>query len=300
MERLVIISPVYNEAAHIERVAAAMQAQTRAPDLWVVVDDGSTDDTLELLRRLEPEIGFLQVVEAPPAPELAATRDRLAAAAAPRAFNVGLAAAGDDFDFVGKLDGDIELPPDYYERMLERFAADPALGLAGTVLVEDHDGEWKRIPIPAYHVHGAVKLYRRACFDAIGGVRDTLGWDTIDETYARLHGWQTRSFEDIAGRHHRHWGSAQGRLRGRARHGVCAWICGYGPGWIALRSLKLALAKPRVLSGFAFAFGYARAAIVRTPRVDDVAFRRLVRRELRGRIVRALLPPPLRRPRIAG
>ena len=300
MDRLVIISPLYNEAAHLESVARALSAQTRPPDLWVAVDDGSTDGTGELLERLEREIPFLKVVTAPPAPDLLATRDRLAAAAAPRAFNVGLAAAGDDFDFVGKLDGDIELPADYYERMLDRFAADPSLGIAGGVLVEDHDGVWKRIPIPAYHVHGAVKLYRRPCFDDIGGVRDTLGWDTIDETYARLHGWQTISFADIIGRHHRHWGSADGRLRGRARHGVCAWICGYGPTWIALRSLKLAAAKPRVLSGFAFAFGYARAAVVRTPRVDDPAFRRLVRRELRGRMLRAVTPPSLRRPRTAG
>jgi poly-beta-1,6-N-acetyl-D-glucosamine synthase len=282
---LLLITPVRNEADHIVRTARALAAQTRPPDLWLVVDDGSDDATPELLRSLQSEIGFLRVL-ATPRDHTAVGPDRLALAAEARAFNWALSqVAIEDFDYVGKLDGDIELPPEYYERMLARFAEQPALGIAGGVLEErTRGGGWEVDRNPDYHVRGALKLYRRACFEAIGGIEERLAWDTIDEAYARLHGFATRSFDDVVGRHHRPAGSADGTLRGRARHGQCAYILHYGAGWVALRSLKAATEWPQGLSGVAYMYGYLRAAARREPRVDDPAFRRLVRRELRGRL----------------
>src|SRR5262245_53186372 len=122
---LLIISPVRNEATHIEAVARAMGAQSRPPDEWIVVDDHSSDGTAELLGELALELPFLRVLTAPE-DTLPEGADRLALAAAPRVFNFGLANARTaDWAFVGKLDGDIELPADYFERLLDRFAADP-------------------------------------------------------------------------------------------------------------------------------------------------------------------------------
>src|SRR5450631_1475637 len=132
-ERLTIVSPVLNEARHIEAVVRGMQSQTRSPDEWIVVDDGSDDGTLDLLRRAVEDVPFMQVVEAP-AMRLAAGADRLHHATEARAFNYGLSLAS-GFTHVGKLDGDIELPPDYYERLLGRFRDDASLGIAGGVLV---------------------------------------------------------------------------------------------------------------------------------------------------------------------
>jgi poly-beta-1,6-N-acetyl-D-glucosamine synthase len=280
---ILIVSPVRNEADHIERVARAVAAQTVPPDLWIVVDDHSTDGTREILSALRGEIGFLRVIGAPAANELPAHRDRLGAAAAPRAFNAGLRTVdASAYDFVCKLDGDVELPPDYFEQLLRRFDADAGLGIACGDLVEQFGDEWRRIAIPEHHVHGALKLYSRRCFADIGGVRDTLGWDSIDEATARRLGYTTRSFRDVIVRHNRHWGSADGKLRGRARHGVAAWIIGYGPGWAFVRSLKLASVRPRGVSGGAFLFGYLRAALRGTARVEP-ELRRHVRSELRGR-----------------
>jgi glycosyltransferase involved in cell wall biosynthesis len=288
-DRLLIVSPVRNEAAHIERVARAVAAQTRPPDAWVVVDDGSDDDTRAILRSLEPEIPFMLVVAAPERHPVGRQRDRLAAAAAPRAFNAGLACAdAGSYTHVGKLDGDVELPPQYFEQLLDRFAQDPVLGIACGDLVEPHGTGWKRIRIPEHHVHGALKLYSRACFEAIGGVQERLGWDTIDETYARLYAFRTRSFADLVAVHHRPWASADGRLRGCARHGTCAFIARYGPGWVALRSLKIATTRPLGLAGLAFLFGYLRAAVLSVPRVEDDEFGCFVRREHRRRIRRSL------------
>lgn len=289
-QSILIVSPVRNEAAHIERVVRSVGAQTLAPVRWIVLDDGSTDGTLERLRALEGELPFMTVLERDSS--VGAARDRLARAAAPRALNAALATADwRQHTHVMKLDGDIELPPHYLRTIAERFAADPTLGLAGGVLVEPQaDGSMKPIRIPATHVHGALKCYSRACFEAIGGVQERLGWDTIDETYARMRGFRTRSFSDLVSVHHRPLGSADGTLRGRARHGECAYIAHYGPLWVGLRSLKVARSRPLGLSGAAFLYGYGRAALVHTQRVPDPDFRRFVRHELRERMLGALRP----------
>ena len=290
-ERVLIISPVRNEAAHIERVARSVAAQTRTPIAWIVVDDGSTDDTFARLRALEREIGFLEVHARPADTEPVV--DRLARAAAPRTFNDGLKLAGDvHFTHIMKLDGDIDLPPDYVERLLERFAEDPQLGMACGNLIEPRGDRMALLPIPPTHVHGALKCYTRACWDAIGGVQERLGWDTIDETYARMRGFRTRNYMDIMAIHLRPHASADGTLRGRARHGQCAYIAHFGPVWIALRSLKIARSRPLGISGLAFFYGYVRAWARRVEQVPDREFRRFARRELRLRMLRAVTRAP--------
>jgi poly-beta-1,6-N-acetyl-D-glucosamine synthase len=291
--RILVVSPVRNEAAHIERVVRAMAAQELAPERWIVIDDSSTDGTLEILRSLAPEIPFMDVLEAPLHPPDAVVRDRLARAFDARNFNAGLAA--DDwtaYTHIMKLDGDIELPPPYLRVLMDRFAANPRLGLAGGVLAEPTpEGTLRPLVIPRHHVHGAVKCYTHACFAAIGGMQERLGWDTIDETYARMRGFATVSFEDLVSTHHRPWGTADGALRGRARLGECAYITQYPPSWAILRTVKLLSTRPRGMVGLAYLFGYCRAAVRRTERVRDRAYRRFTHRELRRRMVGFALRP---------
>jgi poly-beta-1,6-N-acetyl-D-glucosamine synthase len=293
-QRLLLISPVHNEEAYLELVADAVARQTRPPDRWVVVDDGSTDGTAEILARLAERIDFLQVVDATKLPPKGTVKDRLATAAAPRAFNVGLGSvAWRSFTHIAKLDGDTELPPYYFERLLGEFARDPELGLAGGLYADPdpHGDGWKVVKVPSeYHVPGTLKCYSRACLEAMGGVQERLGWDTIDETYARMRGYRTRAFPHLVVHHHRPWGSADGTLRGRARHGQCAYVAHFTLPWVALRAFKLARTRPRGLSGVAFLYGYLRSAVRGVARVEDPEFRRFVRRELRGRMRGGLAP----------
>jgi biofilm PGA synthesis N-glycosyltransferase PgaC len=285
--RVLIITPVRNEAAHIELVARGLAAQSRRPERWIVVDDGSDDGTPEILRRLATELDFISVVSTPPEFTVAAA-DRLAVAAAPRAFNFGLGSLGEDelrgYTHIGKLDGDIELRPDYYEAILAEFAREPGLGIAGGIVLERRDGEWGPTSSAREHVRGALKLYTRDCFEAIGGVREILGWDGVDEVMARMDGFQTRSFDHAEALHHRETGSADGRLRGHARWGEAHWILQHGPLWTALRAAKVAKSRPRPLSGVAYLYGYARAAAHRVPRIEIDGYREFVRAEQRRRI----------------
>jgi glycosyltransferase involved in cell wall biosynthesis len=292
MARLLLVTPARDEAAHLERTIRAVAAQTRTPDLWLVVDDGSSDATPAILARWAAQLPFLRVLRAPQNDNQAAG-DRLAVAAEARAFNwaLGCVEVG-EFTHLGKLDADIELPPHYFERLLERFEREPGLGVAGGGLLEQGRDGWHLTKVPAHHVRGALKLYSRECFAAIGGIEERLGWDTIDETYARMHGFSTRSLPGLDARHHRPVGSRDGSLRGKARHGRCAYILRYSAWWVALRSFKVACSRPFGLSGLAFFYGYARSALRRDERVEDERFRRFVAAELRARA--RLAPPPQR------
>jgi glycosyltransferase involved in cell wall biosynthesis len=286
---LLIVSPVRNEAKHIARVIRSVAGQTRPPDLWLVADDDSEDDTLEILRELEPHVPCLRVVEIP---SLTSTgNDRLAQGLAARAFNRGLAQVDwTAYTHIGKLDGDIELPPDYFERILERMRRDPDLGIAGgSILEPKKNGGWKRIGQPSYHVHGALKLFTRECFEAVGGIQERAAWDMIDETYARMRGFRTERDIELEARHHRPSGSAEGTLRGRMRDGQYAYVARYSLPWILARSVKVtAKWSPRGISGFAFIWGYVRCMLRRSDRVEDDEFKRFVRKE-HGRRVRQAL-----------
>lgn len=284
-ERILLISPVFNEGAHIERVVRAVARQELPPTRWIVIDDRSTDGSLESLREWEARLDFLEVLESEWPEEHARDLDGLAAARESVTFNQALARVQlEDYDFVGKLDGDIELPTDHFRRLLDRFAADPALGIAGCMLVEPSGARWVKLGIPAYHVHGATKLYSVECFAKIGGIQERLGWDVIDETYARMHGFRSHTFPDLQARHLRPSGSAAGQLRGRARAGEVAYIVRYEPWWVVPRAAKVALSRPYLVSGLAFLYGYVHAAVRRRGRVEDPEYRRFVRRELLARI----------------
>ena len=278
-----------NEAEHLEAVVASVERQSRPPDMWLIVDDDSTDDTARLLGRLQDRIGWLRVASVPDSYTVH-QGDRLAAAAVERAYNWGLGLLDwRAFTHIGKLDGDILLPADYLERVLERFHREPRLGVAGGALTEQLGGEWVTVPTPADLATGPARIYSRACLQAVGGIPERLGADGIAVTYARMNGFTARTFSDLPVRHLRRMGSAQGALRGRARQGAAHYVVHYTPPWAVLRAGKLALhAPPRPLSGPAFLSGYLRAAAGGTPRVEDPAFRAFMHADQRRRAGRAL------------
>ena len=143
---MLLVSPVRNEANHLQEVVDGVLAQTRPPDLWLIVDDNSDDGTAEIAARACERAPFVRLVSTPPG-YTRSNGDRNAAGGPDRAFNFGL----DEVDwrsytYLGKLDGDIVLPPDFVEGILERFAAEPQLGIGSGAVFEEHGEEWRRIP----------------------------------------------------------------------------------------------------------------------------------------------------------
>jgi glycosyltransferase involved in cell wall biosynthesis len=282
-----VVSPCRDEAKTLPRTIAALRAQTRPPDLWVVVDDGSTDATPDILARAARELPWLRVVTR-------ANRGfRKLGGGVIDAFYAGLAHAEREgtFDFVAKMDGDIEFPPRYVERLLEEFARDPKLAAAsGKVYRPEGDRLVLEFMIDEM-VAGQFKFYRREVLEEIGGFVRGLMWDGIDFHRARMAGYRTASIDDPELRilHLRLMGSSDRSVyRGRLRWGEGQYFMGSWFPYVLASGLFRMREKPYLLGGALIPIGYLLAALRRAPRYDDESFRNGLRSWQRQRLARVL------------
>ncbi len=284
--RYLLIAPSRDEAATMRRTLDDILAQTVPPAKLIVVDDGSTDATPEILREYQAKMPYLDVV----------TRSdrgvRKVGGGVIEAFKAGLATVDlDDYEFVCKVDTDLELPAGYFEGLIAKMDADPHLGSCsgkpyyrapGTgELVSEHTGDETSV--------GMTKFYRTACFREIGGFVQAAGWDTIDCYMCRMRGWRTLSFDDEPLRfiHLRPMGSSHISLwHGRIRHGRGLWFLGTIPLYM-LAVFLYRLNKPPVgIGALGMLWGYAGAMLSRQPRFDAPGYRAFVRRyQLRALVV---------------
>jgi glycosyltransferase involved in cell wall biosynthesis len=268
--RIVIISPCRDEQATLERTIACMKAQTLAPVRWIVVDDGSKDRTPEILARAAQEIPWLRVVRRTD------RGFRKVGGGVIDAFYDGLASADVDYDFVGKMDVDLEFSPRYLEHIMGHFARDPRLAAAsGKVFRPEGDGFVEEFMIDEM-VAGQFKLYRRHCFEEIGGFVREVMWDGIDFHKARMRGYRTASLPDEELRiiHLRLMGSSDKNVyRGRLRWGRGQWFMGTAFPYIVASGALRMKEKPYVLGGLTIIAGYLVAAAKRERRFDEPGFR---------------------------
>jgi poly-beta-1,6-N-acetyl-D-glucosamine synthase len=275
---LLVVVPFLNEAAYLPGLLASVAQQTLRPDRLLLVDDGSHDGSAEVCEAFCLEHPEARLLRRPPRPpEL----DRLATASELRAFTWALEQASDDWTMAVKLDADLVLPPRHFELVVDAMRRDPGIGIAGAFLsMEVAPGRIVREGHPDTHVRGPNKFYRRACWEAVAPIPPILGWDTIDEATARMHGWATRSIALPGGDplHRRPTGTHDGALRGFMRWGHCAYAAGSPPSLIAAGAVRRMSRRPRVLGGMAYAVGWGRAAARRVPRASP-AVRRHYRAE---------------------
>jgi poly-beta-1,6-N-acetyl-D-glucosamine synthase len=277
----VLITPARNEEAFIEETIRSMIAQTARPLRWVIVSDGSTDRTDEIASSYLPMQPWIDFVRMPP------HEDRQFASKV-HSFRAGYRRVEDlRFDVVGNLDADLSFGPDHFEYLLEKFGQDPDLGVAGTPFVEDEGTLYDYRFTNIEHVSGACQLFRRTCFESIGGYLPIKkgGVDRTAVTLARMKGWRTRTFTDRFVHHHRKMGTGKrNRLGARFTHGQQDYYLGNHPLWEVFRMFYQLGQKPRVAGGFALFLGYLKAAVQKQDRpVPDelVAF---VRREQMDRL----------------
>lgn len=177
--RVAIVVPFLNEAALMPRFLGSMLAQTRRPDLLLLVDDGSTDASKGMAAEFAAQHDFARVLQRPPRPP---AKDRLATAAELQAFHWGVEQLDEPFDVIAKVDADLEFAPRHVETLLAELAADPELGIVGCYLAVEEPTGIRREPSPAYHVRGPTKFYRRECLEAIEPLPEILGWDGFDRS----------------------------------------------------------------------------------------------------------------------
>jgi len=283
--RVLVVSPCRDEARTLSRTIAAMCAQTRPPDRWVVVDDGSTDATPQILAEAAARIPWLSVV----------TREdrgfRKLGGGVIDAFYAGVAHAQGDWDFVAKMDVDLEFGPRYLARLLEEFARDPKLAAAsGKVYRREGDRLVHEFMIDEM-VAGQFKFYRRAVLEEIGGFVRGLMWDGIDFHRARMAGYRTASIDDPELRilHLRLMGSSDRSVyRGRLRWGEGQYFMGSWFPYIAASGAFRMREKPYVIGGLLIPIGYLLAALRGLPRYEDAPFRASLRAWQRTRLARVL------------
>src|SRR5262245_7898469 len=269
----VLITPARNEARFIERTIASVVAQTARPIRWVIVSDGSTDGTDDIVKWHAAQHRWIELVRMPE------RRERHFAGKV-QAVNAGYARLKDlDYDVIASLDADISFDGvDYFTFLLGKLAADCSLGLVGTPFQDRSTYDYRFVS--REHVSGACQLFRRACFEAIGGYVPvkTGGIDHIAVITARMKGWKTRTFTERVSLHHRELGTAQhGAFRARFRDGVLDYLLGSHPLWELFRTAYQMTRPPRVLGGLMLLAGFVAAACrgrERPVSPELVAFRR--------------------------
>ncbi len=283
----VLITPARNEAQFIELTLQSMVAQTLRPLKWVIVSDGSTDGTDEIVRKYLAGNPWIELLRMP-------ERSERHFAGKVHAFNAGYARVKDqDFDVVGNLDADVSFEPDHFAFLIGKMGEAARLGVAGAPFREgnyQYDYRYTNIE----NVWGGCQLFRRECFEAIGGYMPLKGGciDHVAVVSARQHGWQTRTFTERVCMHHRQMGTAlQNGLMAKFKFGMKDYSVGNHPLWELFRTLYQMKNRPFVVGGLALGSGYAwsllrRAEIPLSPEL--VAF---VRREQMQRLKRFFTRP---------
>ena len=283
--RTVVISPMRNEERLLPGTLRAMASQTLRPALWILVDDGSTDKTLDIAAAAADAHPWIRVVRRQD------RGTRKLGGGVVRAFQEGLGHVDVPYDLIGKLDVDMTFGKSYLDDIVAKFEAEPRLGAAsGKVFRPEGDGVVEEFMIDDM-VAGQFKLWRRDCFEDIGGLVPEVMWDGIDWHRARQEGWRTQSFADESLRllHHRLMGSSHKSIwRGRMRWGHGQWFMGSSPLYVLASAMFRMHEKPRVMGGALIGLGYVKSMLLRKPRYEHPGFRKELRRWQRQRLLRLI------------
>lgn len=285
-ERILIITPAKDEAQYISQTIASLVAQTHRPALWVIVDDGSNDETGKLADQAAQQHNWIEVIHRP-----AGTKRRVGPGVI-EAFYAGLDSVDmTEFDFVMKMDADIEIKAGYFANLMERFRANPRLGTASGKCWVPVDGQLVLERTSDEFSHGVAKLFRRECFEEIGGFVREVMWDGIDCHHCRMLNWDAISVDDPELRivHLRLMGSSfKSVYHGRRRWGRGQYFMGTHPLYLLGITAYRMAERPWILGGLCILFGYVGAFLRRIPRYENLQFRRFLRRwqlaELKRRI----------------
>jgi poly-beta-1,6-N-acetyl-D-glucosamine synthase len=274
--RYIIISPVRNEGKRLGLTIESVVGQSVRPAEWIIVDDGSTDDSPQILSEAARQHPWIRSIRR------ADRGARKPGTGVIEAFYDGYQTiSAKEWDFIVKMDGDVSFERDYFEKCFAEFASDKTLGIGGGLVCKPND----RNPVPespndpVFHVRGATKIYRRECWDAIGQLIRAPGWDTLDELKANMLGWTTRTFQHVRLLHHKFAGSADGAWVNWVKNGMANYIVGYHPVFMLAKSMNRLREKPYGVAGAGLLFGFCSGYLKRVPQIEDKELIKFLRRE---------------------
>lgn len=281
-----IIIPAHNEADFIEMTLTSVVQQTLLPKKVVVVNDNSSDSTETIIDQFVQEYAFITKVNTN------ASNEHLPGSKVIEAFYKGFETLDANFDVIVKLDADIILPKNYFETICNHFKEDAKIGVAGGLAYIEKNGEWMYEPIAdKNHVRGPFKAYRKACFEQIGGLQKSLGWDTADVLLARFYGWKVHVDQSLQVKHLKPTGNAY-KQKVHRDHGTVFYKLGYGF-WISLiAALKIALKKKSIKVFLDYMSGFFSAKKKQTTQMvtsEQGRFIRKYRRTQMSRKIKSIL-----------
>ena len=273
--RYAVVTAARDEAENLPRLALALTAQTVRPEVWIIAENGSSDETAAVADGLAAQHPWIRVLRV-------AGADRpIRGAPIVRSFTAALESLVPPPDVVVNVDADVSFGDEYFERLLSAFASDPTLGIASGSAYEQVDGAWRQRHVTGTTVWGATRAYRWSCLVDVLPLEERLGWDGIDEFKANMLGWTTRTLLDLPFFHHRgEGGRERSSWHARSEQGRMAHYVGYRPSYLLLRAGFHAVRDPAALG---LLWGYAAAAARREPRCADVRVLTYVQRQQRLR-----------------
>jgi poly-beta-1,6-N-acetyl-D-glucosamine synthase len=263
MGKYVIVSPVRNEEDYIEKTIQSVTNQTVLPSEYIIVNDGSTDHTTDIIDKYLLKYPWIHRYDKPKGEHCPGT-------GVIEAFYTGFnKIENNSWDFVVKLDGDLSFEPDYFEFQLQEFNNHPKLGMTSGVTYQPNGNQLIIDKMPEDHVRGAAKMYRRTCIEQIGGIPKVLGWDTIDELKAQLAGWETRSYKHLVLIHYKPIGFKQTNvIKRELKAGERQHYLGYHPVFAILKNIYRMLQKPFIIAGTLNLTGFFMAYIMKKDKIE--------------------------------
>lgn len=254
-----IIIPAYNEQKNIGLTLDSILKQTFLPQKVVVVNDNSTDNTVAIVKEFTEKHNFISLVNTN------SEQIHLPGSKVINAFNQGLEALDENYDFIVKLDADLILPENYFKRIAQIFSENPKVGMAGGRAFIEKDGDWILESLTDNdHIRGAFKSYRKECFLEIGKLKTEMGWDTVDELLSRYFGWEVFVDTSLEVKHLKPTGSEYNK-KSRYKQGEAFYRLGYGFWITLLASLKLAVKKKKPLLFIDYLKGFFKAKANKKP-----------------------------------
>ena len=257
--RVYIIIPAHNEEKYIHNTLASLCNQTVLPDKILVVNDNSTDNTEEIIKGYIAKNKFLNILN------ISSSGAHIPGSKVINAFNAGLNELDENYDIICKFDADLIFPENYIETIISYFKKDDRIGLVGGFCFIDKNGEWTLENLTNEdHVRGALKAYRKNCFKDIGGLKTSMGWDTVDELLAQYHNWQIVTDKNLKVKHLKPTGKTYNK-KAKYKQGEAFYRLRYGLVITMIASLKLALLKRKPLFFLDYIKGYFQAKKANLP-----------------------------------